>query len=77
MKDNVVNVLFGLRVKQLRTAKGYTQEALGYESGLHRTYIGHIERAEKNITLKNIDKLAATLDVDIRELFDFSKLRWG
>jgi len=75
MKDNAINVLFGLRLKQLRNAKGYSQEALGYESGLHRTYIGHVEKAEKNITLKNIDKLAATLGVDIKELFDFSQLR--
>ncbi|MFA7529673.1 MAG: helix-turn-helix transcriptional regulator, partial [Bacilli bacterium] len=44
------------------------------EAGLHRTYIGQIERAEKNITLKNIAKIAKELDVNISELFDFSKL---
>lgn len=75
MKENSVNVLFGLRVKQLRNERGFSQEALGYETGLHRTYIGTIERAEKNITLKNIDKIAKCLGVDIQTLFDFSQLR--
>lgn len=49
---NDINVLFGLRVRQLRLERGLTQEQLGYECGLHRTYVGQIERAEKNITLK-------------------------
>ncbi|MDD3170906.1 MAG: helix-turn-helix transcriptional regulator [Bacilli bacterium] len=75
MQEKSINVLFGLRVRQLRNSKGYSQEVLGYETGLHRTYIGHIERAEKNITLKNIEKIAKSLDVDIKDLFDFSNLR--
>jgi transcriptional regulator with XRE-family HTH domain len=72
-KENI-NVLFGKRVRQLRMRKGLSQEELGYEAGLHRTYIGQIERAEKNITLKNIAKIAKELGVNISELFDFSKL---
>jgi transcriptional regulator with XRE-family HTH domain len=78
MKDydlNDINVLFGLRLRQLRLQKGMTQEQLGYECGLHRTYVGQIERAEKNITLKNIEKIAKNLDVNITELLDFSKIR--
>lgn len=74
MSENNINVLFGKRIKQLRMQKGLSQEELGYEAGLHRTYIGQIERAEKNITLKNIAKIAKELDVNISELFDFSKL---
>lgn len=73
-KENI-NVLFGKRVRQLRMRKGLSQEELGYEAGLHRTYIGQIERAEKNITLKNIAKIAKELGVNISELFDFNKLK--
>lgn len=72
---NDINVLFGLRLRQLRLEKGLTQEQLGYECGLHRTYVGQIERAEKNITLKNIEKIAKHLDVNISELLDFSKIQ--
>lgn len=74
MSENNINVLFGKRIRQLRMQKGLSQEELGYEAGLHRTYIGQIERAEKNITLKNIAKIAKELDVNVSELFDFSKL---
>ena len=72
-KDNI-NILFGKRVRQLREQKGISQEQLGFDVGLHRTYIGQIERAEKNITLKNIEKIAKQLDVNISELTDFTKL---
>lgn len=74
MKADNVNILFGKRVRQLREAKGISQEQLGFDVGLHRTYIGQIERAEKNITLKNIEKIAKHLDVNISELMDFNKL---
>ena len=60
---------FGLTIKMLRDQKGISQEKLGEISDLHRTYIGMIERAEKNITLKNIEKLAKALDVSISEIF--------
>ncbi|MDD3999480.1 MAG: helix-turn-helix transcriptional regulator [Bacilli bacterium] len=78
MKDydlDDINVLFGIRLRQIRLEKGLTQEQLGYECGLHRTYVGQIERAEKNITLKNIEKIAKHLDINITELLDFSKIR--
>lgn len=70
-----INILFGKRVKECRTNLGISQEELGYMTGLHRTYIGHIERAEKNITLKNIEKIAKSLNIDIKDLFDFSNLK--
>lgn len=75
MNNKNANVLFGLRVKQLREERGLSQETFGYEVGLHRTYIGQIERAEKNITLRNIEKIAKELGVEIKDLFDFSKLK--
>ena len=72
---NDIHVLFGLRLRQLSMARGLTQEQLGHECGLHRTYVGQIERAEKNITLKNIEKIAKHLDINITELLDFSKIK--
>jgi len=74
MKNINGNELFGKRVRLLRMTKGLSQEELGYQSGLHRTYIGQVERAEKNITLKNIYRIANTLEVDIRELFDYTNI---
>ena len=70
---NDVNVKVGLMIKKYRMSKGLTQEELSFEAGLHRTYIGHVERAEKNITIKNVEKIAKGLNIDISELFDFSK----
>ena len=61
---------FGDRVRRIRTQKGYSQEELAHRASLHRTYIGMIERAEKNITLMNIEKIANALDISIKELFD-------
>lgn len=60
---------FGKKVRELRKKKGLSQEKLAFEADLHRTYIGMIERAEKNITLINIEKIAIALDVSISELF--------
>ncbi len=76
MKDESRLVtLFGQRVKELRNNIGISQEQLGSLSGLHRTYIGQIERAEKNISLKNIEKIALSLDIDVKDLFDFKNLK--
>ena len=61
---------FGERVRQLRKEKHFSQEELSFKAELHRTYIGMIERAEKNITLVNIEKIARALNVDIKELFN-------
>jgi transcriptional regulator with XRE-family HTH domain len=61
-------VRFGDRVRELRKAKGLSQEELSFKADLHRTYIGMIERAEKNITLTNIEKIAKALEVPISDL---------
>lgn len=58
----------GNRIRELRKQKGFSQEELAYRADLHRTYIGMIERAEKNITLLNVDKIAKALDIEIYEL---------
>lgn len=60
---------FGARVRELRTAKGWSQERLASEAGLDRTYIGGIERGERNPSLMNIIKIAQTLHVSTRDLF--------
>ncbi|MDI9364205.1 MAG: helix-turn-helix transcriptional regulator [Flavobacterium sp.] len=63
-------IKFGNRVRDLRKENGLSQEQLSFKANLHRTYIGMIERAEKNITLVNIEKIAKALNVNIKELFD-------
>ena len=69
-----INKNIGLMVRYYREQQGLTQEDLSFEAGLHRTYIGQVERAEKNVTLKSVYKIALALNLDIRDLFDFSKL---
>jgi transcriptional regulator with XRE-family HTH domain len=69
MKD--VLIKFGDKVRLERTKKKLSQEDLADLAGLHRTYIGMVERAEKNITLKNIYKIAKALDIKINDLLNF------
>jgi transcriptional regulator with XRE-family HTH domain len=68
MKDEIL-VKFGDKLRQIRKNKGLSQEQLASDANLHRTYIGMIERAEKNITLLNIYKISKALDIDIKDLF--------
>jgi transcriptional regulator with XRE-family HTH domain len=62
---------FGERIRGLRLAKGLSQEELAFRAGVHRTYLGGIERGERNPSLKNIAAIARALDVDLPELFSF------
>jgi len=64
-----IQVSFGKKVRELRIKSGYSQEGFAFECGLHRTYIGCIERGEKNITILNIEKIAKALNVEIYKLF--------
>lgn len=59
---------FGTNVQKIRKERNLSQEKLAELAGLHRTYIGMIERAEKNITLCNMEKIAKALGVDIKDL---------
>lgn len=63
-------IKFGVRVREIRKEKGLSQEELAHKADLHRTYIGMIERAEKNITLINIEKIANALEVKINNLIN-------
>lgn len=56
---------FGQKIREERLKQGFSQEELAARAGVHRTYIGMIERAEKNVTLESIEKLSRALDVPI------------
>lgn len=60
---------FGDRVREERLKRNLSQEQLAEKAGVHRTYIGMIERAEKNITLENIQKIAGALNIKLSEIF--------
>ncbi|MFA7277667.1 MAG: helix-turn-helix transcriptional regulator [Candidatus Gracilibacteria bacterium] len=71
-KNSNTLIKFGKRVRQLRQERGIdSQMALSLKSGIDRTYIGGIERGERNVALKNIERLANALGVSIEELFRF------
>jgi transcriptional regulator with XRE-family HTH domain len=69
-KKEEILIAFGKRVKEERLKVGISQEELAARAGVHRTYIGMVERAEKNITLINIEKIAKALNITISELTD-------
>jgi len=68
MEKNMILQEFGRIVRKKRKGKNLSQEALADLAGLHRTYIGMIERGEKNVTLTNIKKIAKALDCSMSEL---------
>ncbi len=68
-QSETIKVTFGQRVRELRTQKGLSQEGLALTCDLDRTYIGGIERGERNVSLVNIQKIAVALGVPVRELF--------
>lgn len=71
MESRKILLKFGNRVRELRKERNLSQEELSYKADLHRTYIGMIERAEKNITLANIEKIANALETSIDDLLKF------
>ena len=67
MKKEIL-IKFGNKVREKRLELDLSQEALANRAKVHRTYIGMIERAEKNITLENIEKIAKALNIRVNEL---------
>lgn len=70
-KQENEKALLGRRIRCLRTAKGWTQEKLGVESGISYKYIGEIERGQQNPSFDTLVKIAAAVKVDLPELFRF------
>lgn len=66
-------IQFGERIRELRKEKNLSQEELAFKADLHRTYIGMIERAEKNITLLNVEKLSIALEIETYKLLIFNE----
>lgn len=64
---------FGKRVRELRLARNLSQEGLAFKARMHRTYMGGIERGERNPSLKNIAAIADALGVTLPELFSFRR----
>ena len=69
MQDQVLRD-FGARVKKLRLARGWSQEELARRVDVHRTYIGSIERSERNVSLQNIARIAKAFGIPITALLD-------
>ena len=65
-----IPIRFGRRVRRLRKDQGYSQESFAYACELDRTYVGGIERGERNVALRNIEKIADTLGITVSELMD-------
>ena len=64
---------FGQRIRQLRSARGLSQEQLAEKTGFHRTYIGMIERGERNLSLANIGVFAKFFEMSVSDLMDFDQ----
>ena len=62
--------IIGQRIRNYRTQKGLSQEKLAELAGCHPTYIGQLERGEKNATLESVEKIASATDISLSELFD-------
>jgi len=61
-------IAFGKRVREVRKSKGISQEKLAEMAGIDRSYMGNIERGEKNITLKKVYEICEALEIDIKNL---------
>jgi len=71
-KNSEILKRFGKRVRELRIQKGFTSQMdFALKTKLDRTYIGGIERGERNVSLENIQKISRTLDIKLEELFKF------
>jgi transcriptional regulator with XRE-family HTH domain len=64
-----VHKKLGKRIAGLRKKQGFSQEEFAHECGFHRSYMGAVERGEKNITLASVNRIASTLKVSLSQLF--------
>jgi len=70
MTTTRIRKAFGKKVRDLRKARGFSQESFADAVGLHRTYIGSIERGEQNVSIDNVAKIAKALKVKLPVLFE-------
>ena len=69
MKEKHQNLVkIGAKIRELRLAKGYSQEGIADASGMGRTYMGRVERGEQNISIQNLIQIAFALEVEVAEL---------
>jgi len=73
MKINLVQQRFGERLRELRQSAGFTQEELADAAELDRSYVGSVERGERNLSIENVCRLAAAIRVSPADLFSW----WG
>jgi transcriptional regulator with XRE-family HTH domain len=67
-KRSATRILFATNLRREREGQGLSQEALADLAGLHRTYVGSVERGERNISIDNIERLARALELDPADL---------
>lgn len=68
-KKHPALIKIGKKIRDLRKEKGFSQESFAYEIGLDRTYMGSVERGERNIAAINLIRIAKTLKIEVGELF--------
>lgn len=71
---NDLSKIIGERIRNIRKESGLSQEELAYRASLHPTYIGQLERGEKNATLESIEKVTAALNISFEDLFKHLKM---
>lgn len=62
--------IIGKRLRGYRSSVGYSQEKLADKAGLHPTYIGQVERGEKNLTIESLEKITSALDIPMASVFE-------
>jgi len=70
MRRSALNRQIGRNIRRLRLARGWSQEEFAARSGVHRTYVGSVERGERNVTVDTLERLAAALAVEIGSLIE-------
>src|SRR5665647_1610275 len=75
MKNNDILEFVGAKLRDIRKNKKLSQEDLAEKSGFHYVYIGGVERGERNINLRNLERITNALDIELNELFQLSEIQ--